>query len=436
MDAKELPANVCLTEYERLADDFLAAYNKADSDALQRIKVYYGFAGALATADLRQRVAQRLRRLRNLESQSAGFEQHDARDLVADSHGFPSWLAFTEYIKEINDPSSPIAQFESAVDAIVTGDAATLERLLQVHPELIRTRSAREHGSTLLHYVAANGVEDFRQKTPWNAVQIAQLLIKAGAEVDADQAYGSSTTLRVRYPGRVGSTTLGLVATSIHPARAGVQIALMETLLEAGAALGGIQGGWNFVNACLANGRPEAAQFLARRGARLNLESAAGVGDLDLVRSFFNEDRSLKSIATNEQMASGFMWACEYGHTDIVKFLLDLDHHDLHVGTNANGMTGLHWAMVGGHLDTIKLLLERKAPLEAENSYGGTVLGCLIWAVGNSDPVYRWPDPDADWAVIVQVLIDAGAKVYESDSDFPTGNDRVDELLLQYGMKA
>ena len=55
----------------------------------------------------------------------------------------------------------------------------------------------------LLHYVAANGVEDFRQKTPDNIVEIAELLLDAGAEVNAESnAYGG------------GCTALGLVATS------------------------------------------------------------------------------------------------------------------------------------------------------------------------------------------------------------------------------
>lgn len=57
----------------------------------------------------------------------------------------------------------PFSKFESAVDAIVNGDA--LKKLISEQPELVRARSTREHRSTLLHYVSANGVEDFRQKT-------------------------------------------------------------------------------------------------------------------------------------------------------------------------------------------------------------------------------------------------------------------------------
>ena len=420
MDAQEIEAHPTVEQFNGLAEDFVSACASGDSEALQRIKERFQLGRVPALDELRKHVQQRLRKLSGSEIGSDALSLSDARLLVADAYAFKNWERLLEFIEAIDREHSPVARFEAAVDAVITGDVKTLESLLREKPELIRARSMREHGATLLHYVAANGVEDYRQKTPKNVIEVAKILLKAGAEVDADLTQK-----------HIGSTTLGLVATSIHPAHAGVQIELMETLLEAGAALDGVRGGWSFVNGCLANGRPEAAQFLARRGALLDLEGAAGVGRLDLVQAFFDEDGSLKPIASKEQMESGFMWACEYGHTRVAEFLLD---KGLDIATN-RGMTGLHWAMVGGHLDTIKLLLERKAPLEAENNFGGTVLGCAIWAVGNSDAVYRWPDSDTDWLTIVRMLIDAGAIVYESDCDFPTGNEPVDELLRQHGMK-
>ena len=117
-----------------------------------------------------------------------------------------------------------VSRFEAAADAIVSGDVATLKRLLREDPKLIRAISTREHGATLLHYVSANGVEGYRQKTPKNIVAIAEMLLNAGAEIDATaNVYGG------------GCTTLGLAATSIHPERAGVQEALLQTLLDHGA---------------------------------------------------------------------------------------------------------------------------------------------------------------------------------------------------------
>ena len=77
------------------------------------------------------------------------------------------------------------------------------------------------------------------------------------------------------------------------------------------------------INSCLANGRPEAAEYLAERGAPLDLEGAVGIGWLDLVKSFFNPDGSLKPPATVSQLKDGFTWACEYGRADVVEYLLD-----------------------------------------------------------------------------------------------------------------
>jgi ankyrin repeat protein len=144
--------------------------------------------------------------------------------------------------------------FETAVDAVVSGDEETLAALLRADPDLVRARSTREHGATLLHYVSANGVEDVRQKTPANIVEIAAILLDAGADVNAESnAYGGRWT------------TLGLTATSCHPEKAGVQIALMELLLARGAAIDGSDGG-STANACLRNGRGQTAAFLAGRG--------------------------------------------------------------------------------------------------------------------------------------------------------------------------
>src|SRR5207247_4490346 len=120
----------------------------------------------------------------------AGLELADAQLLIARWYDFQSWQTLAEYVADVNRAGSPVCQFESAVEAVITGDLATLESLLRGNPELVRARSTRIthfdpplHRATLLHYVAANGVEGHRQKTPKNAVEIAKTLLKAGAEV-------------------------------------------------------------------------------------------------------------------------------------------------------------------------------------------------------------------------------------------------------------
>src|SRR5882762_8669039 len=115
----------------------------------------------------------------------------DAQFVLARSHGFLSWSAFAAHLDALAHGNTEVGAFESAADAIVRGDDQTLQQLLRQHPDLIRARSTREHRATLLHYVSANGVEGYRQKSPANAARITELLIEAGAAVDAEaDVYG------------------------------------------------------------------------------------------------------------------------------------------------------------------------------------------------------------------------------------------------------
>jgi ankyrin repeat protein len=380
-DAVPLPPHPHLGYYKKLAKDLVKACG--DPAAL------LAWAKQFAPPDHIDRVESHIR------SANIG-KLADAQFLIARAHGFASWPKFAKHVEALQLAGSADSKFEQAADAIVSGEITTLRRLLDESPELIWQRSSREHRSTLLHYVSANGIEDFRQSTPPNIVAIARLLLDAGADVNAESdAY------------RGHSTTLGLTATSIHPEAAGVQIELLELLLERGAVIERVPG--EAVRACLANGRPLAARFLAGRGAYLDLENAAGAGDLDRVKE-------LLPAASREEMGKGFVWACEYGYNDVVTFLLD-NGVDPSFGAGA-GMTGLHLAAHDGHLDTIKLLLAHNAPLEVKNSYGGTVLDQTLWsAVNHARAAHR---------EIVETLIAAGAKV---ENDWRTGIPAIDELL-------
>ena len=395
-DALPLPPRPNLEQYKKLAKDFQHACKSSDAGAIRDWAARWAetiarLQGLEITPEVRrqidceaERIEQRWRKFKKTNERAARCTLADAQFFVARGHGFASWPKFARHLEALARANSPVSKFEAAVDAIVSGDSATLEKLLSENPELVRARSTREHRSTLLHYVSANGVEDFRQKTPKNIVEITKLLLKAGADVNAESdAYG----------GR--STTLGLTATSWHPENAGVQLPLMELLIDHGAIIDGPDGG-SEVNGCLHNGRGEAAEFFASRGARLDLEGAAGVGRLDVVKSFFNDDGSLKSPATQQQMKDGFAWACEFGRTSVVDFLLQRGM-EVDAKLKHDGQTGLHWAAYGGHVDTVKLLLERGAPVDAKDeSYGGTPLGWALYAWGNS------PESEADTRTLLR----------------------------------
>ncbi|MBS1566785.1 MAG: ankyrin repeat domain-containing protein, partial [Bacteroidetes bacterium] len=377
-----------------------------------------------------------LRERRNLRPDT--FGQADARFVVARSYGFESWAKLTEFTARLNRQHSEVMQFESAANAIITGDIATLGALLRCNPELIHLRSMRVHQATLLHYISANGVENYRQRTPENIVPIAQLLLDAGAEVDAP------------HPGIAGGgTALGLVATSGHPHRAGVQIDLMKLLLSAGAAVDGIPTGWQPLMAALANARPEAAALLAEHGACMTVVAAAGLGRMDWLMRFFDKKEKFSPPKPyvpiwhvpedpQAQLVRALNYAGIYGHVDIAAFLVA---RDVPVGAqDEDGYTALHWAAHGGHIELLRWLLQQKAPLELKNCYGGTVLGQTLWSVCNNAEGWGGNKPGFDYREIIALLLEAGARIEPGTATWirqqpslsPVTRDRLLALFRQY----
>ena len=121
-------------------------------------------------------------RKRCSDVRAAALDLADAQAVLAREYGFEGWLALAEFSEAIGRDGS-VGRFEAAVEAVISGDVATLRSMLRDNPELVRERSTRRHYATLLFYVAANGVEQGRQKTPANAVEIAKTLLDAGAEI-------------------------------------------------------------------------------------------------------------------------------------------------------------------------------------------------------------------------------------------------------------
>lgn len=325
-----------------------------------------------------------------------GYQAHDdvegnARSIIAHTHYFDTWAGYQQFQNQLQHDLE-LHQFEKAADAIATGDTATLESLLNQNPGLIHMRSVRNHHSTLLNYVGANGFEGYRQTTPKNAVEIATILLNAGAEVDAwGDMYG-------------GTSTLGLVATSVHPVITGVQQELMDVLIQFGAdpnhAVAPNYTNGLLILACLHNGRYEPIRYLAYKGATVDLEGAGGLGDLEKVKSYFNPSGELIDAALQTSRDGCLIWACLLGHQPIVEYLIDTG---LDVNIKWDGHTPLHSAAFGGQLAIVRLLLERDAAMEALNSYDGTVLGATLWAwYNNRKPAHR---------EIIETLIAAGAVI-------------------------
>lgn len=317
-----------------------------------------------------------------------------AQFVIARAHGFESWRRLVHHLGGLAEAQSGISAFERAAEAIVSGDLATLQRLIAADPALVRARSSREHRATLLHYVAANGVENYRQRTPANILSITTYLLEAGAEVDAEaDVYGG------------GATTFGLAVTSAHPRQAGVQDALADLLLERGARMAP-----DIVRYCLANGCPEAAAHLAGKGARLDLVGAAGIGRLEVVRQAVEPP----AVLSAKEAGAAIVMAAWYSQREVVALLLD-GGVDPGAARGEDGQTALHVAAYQGDAPLVEMLLGQGAPLDVTDRVYGTPP--MVWAL------HAWLEESrpngAAYAAVLRALAAAGARVKREWLDDP-----------------
>lgn len=180
-------------------------------------------------------------------------ERLDVQLAVARGHGFADWRAAEASRDQRFDP-----RFEAAADAVVGGDETALAGLVAARPSLVRDRSPLGHSATLLHYVAANGVEFRRQECGPAAPILAERLLSAGADVDA---------VANTYGGGSSQTTLVLLLTSGHPAQAGVTNTVLEVLLRHGADPNGVDGDGAPLRAARGVGNEGAVSRLVSAGA-------------------------------------------------------------------------------------------------------------------------------------------------------------------------
>jgi ankyrin repeat protein len=191
------------------------------------------------------------------------------------------------------------------------------------------------------------------------------MLLRAGAEVDS---------LADLYGGKC--TTMSLLVSSSHPADAGVQVALVDTLVDFGASLESRgAGSWTSpLMTALAFGYAGAAEALVRRGARVDtVAAAAGLGRVD-------EARGLLSGASADDRHRALVLAAQQGHVDMVRLLLDAgeDPNRFNPEGNHPHSTPMHQAVLGGHLDVVRLLVECGARCDTKDGiWGGSPLG---WA--------------------------------------------------------
>src|SRR3954468_9293387 len=194
----------------------------------------------------------------------------------------------------LNDPLA-----SEVTEAIRSGDAAALQRLLDEHPDLAGSSIASSDGTqarTPLHVVC-----DWPGHVPEAAAKI-RALVAAGADVNA------------RFVGPHDETPL-------HWAASSDDVEALDALLDAGADIeagGAVVGGGAPMADAVAFGQWEAARRLLERGARTTLWQAAALGLTDRVRNELARARPSQATLDNA------LWCAAHGgRRDTAELLLE-----------------------------------------------------------------------------------------------------------------
>jgi ankyrin repeat protein len=277
-------------------------------------------------------------------------------------------------------------KFHPAIAAIKAGDIEKLQSLVREDPSLATDRSTTSH-PTLLQCLALDAVD-----VP-NKVEMAKVLIDAGADLNEPLVACGS----------IGNAEVA------------------KTLLDAGAAIDGTQDWSPLEEALYWRNNNVIALFLERGASIKNLRTAAGLGRLDAIQSFFNEDGTLKPEAgtinwpfgqlqksnlncgikselqakvdqwSNEPqdiINNAFIYSCSGNHIEAAKFLLGkgAEVNAIAPGFDYSG-TALHNAALHGHRTMVDLLLNHGAdPRIKDTKVGATASG---WADHGGHPELR-----------------------------------------------
>ena len=227
---------------------------------------------AAGDAEIKRRLlgpAHARERFENYDPDAPSLSQADALLLIANEEGYAFWQKYQSYL--YLDPS-----VQSVIAAVRKGDLAALR-------EALRADSTAANPKWVPGFVPPPPIPNdsiplfcvseavFRGTNPHgNEYDLVRELITAGADV------------------RIEGDIVLASAVSFNVIRAA------EALLDAGAPVDGVDGDGVPMAYAMHFGFTGVAELLARRGAKLDLRFAAGLGQLDTVKGWFDVSGLLK----------------------------------------------------------------------------------------------------------------------------------------------
>jgi len=268
------------------------------------------------------------------------------------------------------------AHAQEVFDLIGKGDVPAVKALIEKTPDLIR--SLDQHGNSLLHYAAQGGDADFirylidkgvspdlvgaGKKTPlhlaatFNQKEAVAALLERKAALEIRDDYGRTALI-------LCARERGQAETGRILIEAGADVNAEDRFGSTALELAAWRGKGDFIDLLLEKGAA-----IPKPGEKwyVMLQTAASGGLEKLFRPLAGQVSDLKSSG-----GEGLLYAAAAGGSaEIVSFLLEKKYDPSMA--DRFGWTPLHYAARDGRVDAIRILLEKGAPLNVRTVMGQT----------------------------------------------------------------
>jgi ankyrin repeat protein len=224
------------------------------------------------------------------------------------------------------------------VVAVEMGDVPMVKLLLGVGAEPNRVIDVKDNGVGIYSHSL------LRQAVTEGNIEIVELLLKAGANVNEEHIFDNSNSRKI------------VIGTALQAACKSNDQELVRLLLTAGAKINAL-----------------GTSVLVAKTA---LQTAAAEGHLDLVRALLDAGADINAPAAGGTGMTALQAAVKHGDTEVVQLLLD-SGADVNAPAGYFGRTALEAAADYGGYDLVKLLLDAGADANGQDS-GSTPLGYAI----------------------------------------------------------
>ena len=297
-------------------------------------------------------------------------------------------------------------------EASKRGDRAAVQTLLKQGLNENAVNAALPDGTTALHWAVRT-----------DDVEIAEMLIRAGAKVAAADRYGVTPLSLSSLNGNAGMIEILIRAgadpnlanpygeTALMTAARTGSVEAVKILLDHGATVDAKESvhGQTALMWAVVENHPEVVRLLHERGANINATSSV------LVPPPIRADRvgqaagagitRQKAQSAPQGRVTPLLYASRDGNLEMVKLFLQLGANVK--ASDANGTSTLVIALINGHVGTARFLLENGADPNAADGYGRAA---LFTAVDLRNLGARGTRESTDLVDLIEQLLVRGAK--------------------------